>query len=230
MTVANPKKVDKHLVSLTEPASIDAEHYRKLRYSIESSKEPDKGLVVAVTSSIAGDGKTLTSINLAGALSQNKHSKVLLIELDLRQPETNVRDYLGLTDKPHPGVVDKALDQSIQWQKCTRHLENFNLYVMLSGRLSDSPYEVLKSDGIGALLQEARKLFDYVIVDTPPLGILPDSQLISDWVDGYLLVVSADHTPRKALEETLNQMTPEKTLGIVFNQYSAINHRYLAKY
>lgn len=230
MTDAAKRNIDPHLVSLLNRGSREAEHYRKLRHNIEVAKQSDKGYVVAVTSAMAGDGKTLTSINLAGALAQNTGAKVLLVELDLRRQFTNVKDYLGYSDDKKPGLVDKSLEPAMPWKECTRYLEEYNLHIMLSGKRVDSPYEVLKSDGLGVLISEARRVFDYIVLDTPPITVLPDSQLISRWVDSYLVVVAADRTPKDAVEETLDQMTPEKTLGIVFNQYSPSKKRYKAYY
>lgn len=220
------KHVDKHLVSLTNPTSMEAERYRRLRHTVEELCHSDQGIVIGISSPVAGEGKTLTSINLAGALAQDPHARVLLVELDLRQPFTNVKEYLGLRRIPGPGLVDKVLNSNIVWEKAVRYLPAFNLYYMPSGKATTSPYELLKSPQIGRVLEEARQLYDYVILDTPPVALLPDSQLIARCVNGFLMVVSADSTPRQMLADALNYMEPDKVLGLVFNGYSPVNDPY----
>ncbi len=73
---------------------------------------------------------------------------------------------------------------------------------------------------------EARRQFDYVIIDTPPVLPTPDSRLLAEWIDGYVIVVGADNTPRKLLEETLALLGPAKILGLVFNRESYKHSRY----
>lgn len=222
--------VNSLLVSLLSPHSVDAERYRRLRHEVESMRKGEEAVVIGVTSAIAGDGKSLTSINLAGALAQDRNARVLLVELDLRHPYTNVKDYLGIKKLSGPGVVDKVLNVGGSWEKSAYYITDFNLYVMPSGRHTATPYEILKSERLGQLLQEARERYDYVIVDTPPVALMPDSKLIAKWVDGFMLVVGADHTPKKMLEEALNTMEPGKVLGIVFNGYAPVSNKYYSGY
>jgi Mrp family chromosome partitioning ATPase len=80
-----------------------------------------------------------------------------------------------------------------------------------------SPYELLKSARLGELLDEVRRRFDYVIVDTPPLTAVQDCRLIARWVDGFLIVVAAHRTPRRLVEEALTVVERAKILGYVFN-------------
>lgn len=230
ITSEDSRNVNSLLVSLLNPHSIEAERYRRLRHEVESLRPEGESVVIAMTSAIAGDGKSLTSVNLAGALAQDRAARVLLIELDLRHPYNNVKDYFGIRQLSGAGVVDKVLNQGARWESCVYYVTEYNLYVMPSGRHTAAPYEILKSAGLGEVLQEARERYDYVIVDTPPVVLLPDSQLIAKWVDGFMLVVGADHTPRRMLEEALNLMDPGKTLGIVFNGYSPVSDKYYSGY
>ena len=93
----------------------------------------------------------------------------------------------------------------------------FNLEVLPAGRLSTAPYEVLKSPCLGKLFEEARRRYDYIVLDTPPLVPFPDCRLLEKWIDGFLMVVAAHKTPRKLLEEALNVIDPAKIIGLVFN-------------
>jgi capsular exopolysaccharide synthesis family protein len=220
------KKIYTQLVSLLTPDIPQAEHYRRLRYSVERLKKKGEALVVGLTSPVSGDGKTMTSINLAGALAQNSASRVLLIELDLRQPLNTLKNYLGSKKLGGPGVVDLIMDPGLAWEKATYYLQDFNLYVLPAGSPTRSPYELLTSERMGALLREARQRYDYIIIDTAPVVLLPDSQLVADWVDGFLVVLAADITSKKLLEEALALMEPSKVLGLVFNGYKQVGEDY----
>jgi capsular exopolysaccharide synthesis family protein len=220
------KKIYTQLVSLVSPDTPQAEHYRRLRYSVERMKKKGESLVVGLTSPVSGDGKTMTSINLAGALAQNTQNRVLLIELDLRQPLNTLKNYLGSKKLGGPGVVDMIMDPALAWEKATYYVQDFNLYVMPAGSPTRSPYELLTSERMTALLREARQRYDYVIVDTAPVVLLPDSQLVADSVDGFLVVLAADITSKKLLEEALALMEPSKVLGLVFNGYKQVGETY----
>ena len=92
----------------------------------------------------------------------------------------------------------------------------YNLSVVVAGESPATPYEVLKSPRLGELLDEARRLYDYVVIDTPPIVAFPDCRILNNWVDGWLIVVAAHRTSRKLLEESLDLMEESKTVGFVF--------------
>jgi capsular exopolysaccharide synthesis family protein len=218
-------EVDDHLVSLVAPNSREAEQYRAIRYFVEELRRTAELNVLAVSSPSDEEGKTLTAINLAGALSQALEVRVLLVEADLRRP--SVARYLGLGRESRPGLVDVVastargtLDQAVH------SLPRFNLDVVLAGRPSTTPYEVLKSAALGELMTEARRRYDFVIVDTPPLVGLPDSRVIAAWVDGFAVVITAHRTPRRQIDEALATIDADKLVGIVFNRDDARTIRY----
>ena len=207
--------LDRHLVSLVAPASFEAEHYRMLRARLESRQEGKALQVIAVTSATIGDGKTTTAINLAGALAQAREARVLLVDADLRRPSVALQ--LGLDDPRGAGLADAILDPERSLESVILRRLPLNLGVLTAGRLPPAPYEALKSPRLGALFEQARRLFDYIVVDTPPLVPVPDCRLLARWVDGLLMVVAAHRTPRKLVEEGLNLVDPAKTIGVVFN-------------
>jgi capsular exopolysaccharide synthesis family protein len=205
---------DERLVSLLMPRSYEAEQYRALRHLVEQAHGAAGISVIAVSSPGVGEGKTTTAINLAGAFAQSLDGRVLLIDADLRRPAVGHR--LGATHEP-PGLVDAILDRDLTLAAVAQPYSSFNLSVVGAGRFSGTTYEVLHSPRLGELLNEARQRYDYVVVDTPPLIPIPDARIIGKWVDGFLLVVRANKTPRKLVEESLNLMLPDKTIGLVFN-------------
>ena len=210
-------RVDPHLVCLLEPRSEHAETYYRLRHQLESRRESDSALVVAVTSAGPGDGKSLTAINLAGALARGQGSRVLLLDLNLRRAGEGVADYLGMKASRDEGIVDWAHGEESETASITHFLEPFNLHVVTAGSNPEHPYELLKSPRLDELLQQVRQDYDFVIVDAPQILGLPDTELISRIVDGFLIVVKAGHTRQARLEEALSLMTEEQVIGLVFN-------------
>lgn len=221
-------EVDSHLVSLVSPAGLEAEQYRALRHMVEQKHKTDNLSVIAVTSPGVGDGKTTTAINLAGALAQGTDNSVLLVEADLRRP--SIAELLGFTSSGI-GLVDAILDPTLALSDIVQTRPPFNLSVVLGGQTPPSPYEVLKLPRLGALLDEARERFDYIVLDTPPLVPVQDCRVLARWVDGVVLVVAADHTPRALLEAALDILDPSKVVGLVFNGFDhLLSGRYANSY
>lgn len=215
------RSLNSRLVNLLRPHSVEAQRYQRLRLAVENI--PRKGgVVVAVASPSAGEGKTLTAMNLAGALAQNPASRVALIELDLRSTQGTLKDYLGARKWSPRGVVDSVVESAadsrqIDWEHIAHFVPEFNLTLIPSGQKTLSPYEVLNSPQLEELINQARLRYDYIILDTPPVTLYPDTQLMSRWVDQFIVLVTAGMTTRKQLAECLDLMVPEKVLGLVFN-------------
>ena len=216
--------IEEHLVSLLAPMSFEAEQYRALRHVIEQLRQSAELSVIAVSSPDAADGKTTTAINLAGTLAQAVDSRVLIVDADLRG--ANVAAHLGFDDQEFPGFVEAILDTRLTLDAVVQSHAHLNLSAICAGRGPSAPYEVLKSPRAAELLAEARRRYDYVIVDTPPLVSAPESRVIEKYVDGFLIVVGAHRTPRRLVEEALNLVEPAKILGMVFNG----DDRHLSKY
>jgi protein-tyrosine kinase len=215
---ADPKlDLVEELVSLRAPSSLEADLYRTLRQTIERMHRESGLRVIAMTSATPGDGKTLTTLNLAGALAQTRGARVLIIDADLHQ--SSIADYLGLPPPFTMGLADLIENEKHGLSQAVIRLESLNLSVLPAGDTSE-PFGMLASTRIDALMADARRNYDYVIVDTPPVVPLADCRLIERCVDGFLLVVAAHKTPRKFLGEAveaLNLIAPAKVLGVVFN-------------
>jgi capsular exopolysaccharide synthesis family protein len=207
------KGIEEHLVSLLEPTSFAAEQYRVLRHLIEQLHKSTDLSVVAVSSAGVADGKTTTAINLAGALAQAPDARVLLVDADLRVPALATR--LGCDTRP--GLVDAILDGDLPLEAVVQVRPTLNLSVLAAGQPPSAPYEVLKSPRVGGLLAEARRRYDYIVLDLPPLVSVPDGRVIGKLVDGFLIVVAAHRTSRQLLEEALSIPEAGKVVGLVFN-------------
>jgi len=210
-------EVESHLVSLVSPSGLEAEQYRALRHVVEQRHKTQGLSVIAISSPGVGDGKTTTSINLAGALAQGADNSVLLLEADLRRP--SIGHLLGFNGSRTVGLVDAILDPSLTLASIVQTRPPFNLSVVLAGQVPASPYEVLKSPRLGALLEEARAQYDFIVMDTPPLALVQDCRVVARWVDGVVVVVAAHQTPRSLLETALDVADPSKLVGIVFNGF-----------
>ncbi len=207
-------RLNTHLVSLTNPASFAAEQYQNLRMKIERLRQTRDLRVIAITSPGASDGKTVTSINLAGALARGAASRVLLIDADLRRPE--VAHQLRM-DRNAMGFADLVSSDKGTLQQSVQPFDAYNVDAMTAGTVTGPIHEVFRSQRLPWLLNQARERYEYVVLDTPPIVPVVDSALLARVVDGVLVVVSANKTPRKLLEEALNELDPAKVVGIIFN-------------
>jgi len=214
--MAKQTKVDPHLVTLTSPGSFAAEQYQGLRLTIERLRRGRTLQVIAVTSPAAGEGKTLTAINLAGALARGADdARVLLMDADLRRPA--VASQLAI-DQFSPGLTEIIENPATTLDSVTQTMRPYNLSVVPAGLRKGAVHQILRSPRLDGLLTEVRQRYDFVVLDTPPLLPVFDSALLANAVDGVLVVVAANQTPRKLLGEALNMLDPSKVLGIVFNR------------
>lgn len=213
--MSKQKRLNPRLVSLTAPASFAAEQYQGLRLTLERLGQGRGAQIIAVTSPAAGDGKTVTSINLAGTLARGSEGRVLLIDADLRRPA--VATQLAM-DGVAKGLTDALTDERTTLEDVTTVLAPYNLSVVPAGTGHGAVHQMLRSARLERLLAEARARYDFIVLDTPPLLPVFDSALLAKSVDGVLMVVSANQTPRKLLGEALNLLDATKVLGIVFNR------------
>jgi succinoglycan biosynthesis transport protein ExoP len=197
--------LNSRLVSFTSPGSFAAEQYQGLRLTIERLTKTQGSQVLAITSPAAGEGKTLTAVNLAGALAR---------ESDLRRP--SIAATLGL--ETSPGLTDVLSSDQLELAAVAQRVQQLPLWAVTSGTPGSAIHRLLRSARFDGLIQRARQEFDVVIVDTPPLLPVFDSAVLSRIVDHMLVVVAANQTPRKLLGEALNLVDPAKVMGIVFNR------------
>jgi polysaccharide biosynthesis transport protein len=207
-------RIDHRLVSLVAPDTFAAERYQGLRLKIEQIRQKQALQVIAVTSPGAGDGKTVTSINLAGVLARESSTRVLLIDADLRR--SSVSTQLGL-ESGAAGLADLIGRGTKPLAALIKHPEVCGFDLLPAGSSAMSVQSLFRSDRFAKILEEARGLYDYVLLDTPPLAPVFDAAVLSRAVDGVIVVVAADKTPRRLLGHALELLDPAKVVGIVFN-------------
>jgi protein-tyrosine kinase len=210
---AEPGRLDDHLVSLLEPTSHAAEQYRAVRLAIETFRHERGTRTVGITSPGRGDGRTITALNLAGALAQASDARVVLVEADLRHP--GVARALGLPSAR--GLSTYLLDANMGVDAVVGRPGGVAFAVVPAGTASSMPYELLKSPRLAGLLAALRDRFDYVVVDTPPALPYPDVGILRDLVDGFVVVVRANRTPREMLRDCMNVVGRQRGLGLIFN-------------
>ena len=172
------------------PKSIDAEAYRSLRSNIEYSSFDDEYRVIVVTSSVPGEGKSTTAGNLAIALAQSGNS-VLLVDCDMRKPSIHKKFKISNA----AGTAELLLRKKLFEEVANKY--NENLTIITAGKIPPNPSEMLASRAMTAFIEEMKKEFKYIILDTPPLQAVTDAQVLSTKADGVLLVVRAGSTKRE---------------------------------
>jgi capsular exopolysaccharide synthesis family protein len=215
-----------HLAVVTEPESLAAEKFRFLGVRMRQLQQSRPIKRVLVTSTIAGEGKSLVSANLACVLARRKRQKVLLIEGDLRRPVLAERFGLGnLAGLAEWLRTDEKSASNIY------HLEGSDFWLMPAGHPPANPLELLQSGRFSALVAQLAELFDWILVDSPPLLPLADTTVLARVTDGALLVVREGATERAPLQRGLEILKRLDLLGVVLNSSSNGNHhRYYQLY
>jgi protein-tyrosine kinase len=194
------------------------EQYRKLATKLHQMQGQTGLKVVMLSSAVAGEGKSLTSSNLALTLSESYKRDVLLIDGDLRRPTLHAVFQIN----GEPGLAEGLLPG--QEGKLPLHRLSATLSVLPAGRPSSDPMAGLTSERMRWLLEEAREAFDWVIIDTPPVGLLSDANLLASMVDGVVLVVKAAATPYALVQRAVDALGRERLLGVVLNRATESAH------
>ena len=207
------ERVEPRLVSITHPNSNYCEEYRSLRTHVLHKSQRKKLQSIVVASVNPSEGKSVTALNLSWLLAQTDGVKALIIDSDLRMP--SLTDYLGIeTDKglSHILAGTATLKESIV------KLEPSGLHLLAGGEARNDVAELISGPKFKEILREAREMFDYIIIDAPPLGIFTDATVLINHADGALLVVRANRTKYAALERILEPLPKDRMLGVVLNQ------------
>lgn len=210
-----------------------AEAYKLLRTKLQFSfvDEEEEGCrVIGVSSSMTGEGKSLSAVNLAYSVSQ-LGKRVLLVDCDMRRP--TLQDKLPI--KKSPGLSDFLTGQSFAdnlIQMCGIKEDEYAFHAISSGHNPPNPMELLSSTRMERMMNRLRQNYDYIILDLPPVGEVGDALAVSKLTDGILVVVRQNLCDRVALNAAIRQFefVDAKILGVVFNCTTEDGNKYSNRY
>lgn len=218
-----------NILSYKEPKSVIAEQYRNIRTSIQYSNLDKKLKTILVTSSTKNEGKTITTTNLAVNFAAIDKKKVLIIDCDLRNP--SIHKEFGITNVG--GLTDLLIEKN-NIENYIKTTEIDNLHVLTAGVIPPNPSEILASKLMKDLLNDLKQIYDYIFIDTPPIGIVMDAGTLANKVDASILVVKSNGVEFKQLEETKRKLDAVNAniIGVVLNAYKSEkdNNYYYAYY
>lgn len=200
-----------HLIDVERPYEVPAEEFRSLRTRLNHLQGQQDLHSIVVTSASPAEGKTFCAVNLALAQAQLE-SPVLLADLDLRRP---VVHNLFQCDRG-PGFSDFLLAER-PLEECVRRIGGTNLYFLPAGSQVKNPLELLNMRHVKLALEGFRKVFNWIILDTPPLLFSADANLLSTMTDGTLIVVRIGSTTYDNVIRAMQTLCENNVLGIVAN-------------
>jgi protein-tyrosine kinase len=216
-------KLSDSLVTLSSPDSADAENFKLLRSQILFPRGRQVPRCILVTSTFPGEGKTFVACNLAASLAVSVDESVLLVDADMRKSAIHrifgLRNVLGLRDYL---IGDKRFDEVVLKSGIEK------LSIVLAGVIPPNPSELISSNMMARFLEDARTTYKdrFIIIDSPPAQIIPESKFLSNFVDGIIFVVLAQKTQRDDTLKAIEGLGRDKILGVVFNGYDQARKQY----
>jgi protein-tyrosine kinase len=210
------------VVVLSAPDSLDAENFKILRAQILFPKDGKRPRIIMVTSAFPGEGKTFVAVNLAVSLALGINEHVLLLDCDLRRPEVhNVLGYSN-TEGLHEFLTGKR-----QLPELLIRTKIEKLSFLAAGSPSARPSEWLSSTMMREFLEEVSARYDdrFIIIDSPPIQVTSEANVLANYVDGIVFVVMAQRSPKEAIRRNVENLG-KKILGIVFNGYATDERSY----
>ncbi len=222
--------VDPRVITLNDPKSHISEQYRSIRTNINSLSPENPIRTFVITSSLRGEGKTVTAANLAMAFSQEVEKKTILIDADLRKP--NIHRLYNM--RKDPGLSD-VLSGNMEVDRFLEKPAIENLYIIPAGRSPANPSELVGSARMKELIERLKEEFRWVIFDTAPILAVTDAGVLGNLVDGTLMIVKAGRTQAVdversyslLLEANANPMASILTSVITYIPYYLYRYRYI---
>jgi len=223
-------RVEPRLVAVTHPNSTYCEEFRSLRTHVLHKSQKQNLKCIVIASINPSEGKSVTALNLSWLLAQTDGVRALIIDSDLRMP--SLGDYLGIessTGLSHILAGEATLKDSII------RLEPSGLHLLPGGEARNDVAELISGPKFREILREAREMFDFVIIDAPPLGIFTDAAVLIDHADGAMLVVRANKTRYAMVDRIMESLPRDRMMGVILNQSEDVldeshyNYGYYAK-
>lgn len=212
-------------VLIVPPHSFAGEEFRKLKTQI-FHRLPNPPHSILVTSTTPEEGKTMVAVNLAIAISREIHRKAILIDGDLRKPS------IHLEKSGNSKGLSNYLSDGTPLSEILTNSEMENLQIITAGPPAPKSSELIGSKRMGELMKSLNEVGEntYMIIDSPPLISTTEPVLLSRMVDGIILVVMADRTPREAVSRAIKNFDRQKIIGVVFNKTDMKPSSYYSKY
>jgi receptor protein-tyrosine kinase len=201
----------RHTLVTSEIQPVGLEQYRRLGATLHHVQAERGTKVVLIASAVAAEGKTLTATNLALTLSESYGRRVLLVDADLRRPALH-----DVFQVPNAVGLGTHLRGSEPNGVSVIHARP-RLSLLTAGPPDSDPMGALTSGRMPKLIAEARAVFDWVILDTPPVALLSDARLIADMADATILVIRAGRTPFEMIQRAVRALDPRRIIGTVLN-------------
>lgn len=195
------------------------ESYKSLRSNLEFSTFDGELKVLAFTSSVPEEGKTTTSVNTAISLAETGN-KVLIVDADLRSPSVN--KHLRIQRGDTTGLSTVLSGRSSLSDSIMTH-NQYGFDVLFSGPIPPNPAELISHKKAAELFELLKQKYDYIIIDTPPSGVVTDAMILGQYADGLIYVVRHNFAPKELVKDSIAKLEHAKVniLGIVLNGYDA---------
>ncbi len=210
------------LVINRDPKSVISEAFRTIRTNLQFISKSDESKLMAITSTISGEGKTFCAINLSGIIAMSG-KKVIILDLDMRKPKI----HLGFGVKNDKGMSTILIDKD-EIKSCIHHSELTNLDFITSGPIPPNPSELIISGKLDEVVAELKKEYDLVVLDNPPIGLVSDAMEMLKKADYPIYVFKSEYS-RKNFINNLNKLMVEngiKKLSIILNGVDYSNKYY----
>jgi protein-tyrosine kinase len=222
---ADPGRERIDLLKVGEGDPIFLEQFKALRSKLEYKLDTFDWKVIGITSTIAGEGKTLTCAKLAVGLARTNRKSVLLVDADIRKADLSK----GFGTPVHPGLTEYLLGGAV-FETIVRKSAVPGLDTVSSGSSVAAPADLLAEDGFRIFVEEARKRYDLVLLDTPPILPVADTMSMRERLDGFLFVYRAGYTPLPMFHQATEEIGEKKIVGVVLNGVEPKSERYYGKY
>ena len=213
------------LLTVGEGDQVFQEQFRALRSKLEYKLDILGWKVVGLASAVSGEGKTLTCTKIAVSLARTKRKRVLLVDADVRKADLSK----GFGIPPHPGLTEYLLG-AVPFPDVVRKSTVPGLDMVPSGTSVPMPADLLAGDGFSSFIEQARQLYDIVLLDTPPIIPVADTMSMRERLDGIILVYHAGYTPLTMFKQATEEIGEKKILGVILNGVEPKSERYYGKY
>lgn len=208
---------DLNLVMKWRPTSAVAEQYRVAATRLVLMSAERKSTVIVVTSSLKGEGKTSTALNVGYALAHDLGKKTLLIDCDLKQPR--LHSYAGVS--ADPGLTRVLQEDGTPIETCIQQFDESPLWILPAGSVSTRPVELFKLKRLTAMLRGLREQYEYIILDAPPILPLADMNVFASMADILALVIRSGDTPTDVVQKAIKDLKPSSQAGIILTGMQA---------